>query len=224
MPETLGLGRTPFLWHCFDLRPELPKRWREDGIAVAERFAAERSLVPTSVTSREDAQVSSIPVLTVGGRRVTEHLPWLYSLYQTRLRDLAQHFSSETVVCATDIRYGVTLNVQRGRAMRYEAHVDSNPIEGLLYFTTHPPGRGGDLRVSNVGDVAGLTEIDADMACIYPVAGHVVYFDARHHSHYVTGLVDDGDMRVVAAMNFYTPASPESSRPTDLNKHLFGEQ
>jgi hypothetical protein len=163
-------------------------------------------------------------VLTVGGRRVAEQLPWLYSLYQTRFRDLAQQLTSEPVTCASDVRYGVTLNVQRGGSMRYEAHVDSNPIEGLLYFTSHPPNRGGDLRVSNVGDVAGIAEIDADVTCIYPVAGHIIYFDARHHSHYVTSLADNGDMRVVAAMNFYTPASPEGSRPRDLNKHLFGEE
>jgi hypothetical protein len=218
------LARTPFLWHCYDLRSELPERWHEEGVGVAERFAAEKSLVPTSVTSREDERVSSIPVLTVGGSRVAEQLPWLYSLYRTRFRDLAQRLTSEPLVCASDDRYGVTLNVQRGRGMRYEAHVDSNPIEGLLYFTSHAPGQGGDLRVSNVGDVEGTAEIDADMTCIYPVAGHIVYFDARHHSHYVTGLAEDHDLRVVAAMNFYTPASPESSRPKDLNKHLFGKE
>ena len=214
----------PFLWHCYDLRSELPEHWQDEGISVAERFAAERSLVPTSVTSREDEQVSSIPVQTVGGRRVAEHLPWLHSLYQTRFRDLAQLLTSEPIVCASDVRYGVTLNVQRGSAMRYEAHVDSNPIEGLLYFTNHMPSQGGELRVSNVGDVDGIAAIDADMTRIYPIAGHLVFFDARHHSHYVTGLADDGGIRVVAAMNFYTPASPESSRPKDLNKHLFGEE
>lgn len=215
--------RMPFLWHCYDVRPELPERWQEEGTAAAKRFAAERSLVPTSVTSREDARVSSIPVLTVGGRYVAEQLPWLYSLYKTRFRDLAQQLTSEPVACANDVRYGITLNVQRGSAMRYEAHVDSNPIEGLLYFTSHPPDHGGDLRVSNIGDVAGIAEIDADVTCIYPVAGHIVYFDARRHSHYVTRLADDGDMRIVATMNFYTPAVPESSRPKDLNQHLFGD-
>jgi hypothetical protein len=30
-------------------------------------------------------------------------------------------------------------------------------------------------------------------------------------------------MRVVAVMNFYTRSCPESTRPTDLNRHLFGE-
>jgi hypothetical protein len=213
----------PFLWHGYDLRSELPEGWQEEGIAVAQRSAAEKSLVPTSVTSREDSTTAAIPVLTVGGRGVAEQLPWLYTLYQTRFRDLAQQLATEPVVCAADLRYGVTLNVQRGESMRYEAHVDSNPIEGLLYFTSHPSGSGGDLHVSNIGDVAGVAEIDADVTCIYQVAGHIIFFDARHHSHYVTSLTARDDVRIVAAMNFYTPASPEGARPADLNKHLFGE-
>jgi hypothetical protein len=31
------------------------------------------------------------------------------------------------------------------------------------------------------------------------------------------------DMRVVAVMNFYTESCPESSRPLELNRHLFGQ-
>jgi hypothetical protein len=30
-------------------------------------------------------------------------------------------------------------------------------------------------------------------------------------------------MRVVAVMNFYTESCPESSRPLELNRHLFGQ-
>jgi hypothetical protein len=215
--------RLPFLWHCYDLSAELPTGWREQASAAASSLATEKDLVPTSVTSREDMNVTAIPVLTVGGRRVAAELPWLYDLYKTRLRQLAQSVAPEPVACASDPRYGVTLNIQRGNAMRYEAHVDSNPIEGLLYFTTHPPGSGGELRVSNRGDVAGINEIDIDVTCIYPVAGHLVLFDARHHSHYVAALRSEHDIRVVAAMNFYIPSVPESARPADLNRHLFGE-
>lgn len=212
----------PFLWHCYDLRSELPSGWQEEVAQVVERSAAARTLVPTSVTSREQSAGIDIPVLTVPGSKVRDELPWLFELYHSRLRDLAQALTSEPVSVAADLRYGVNLNVQQGRMMRYECHVDSNPIQGMLYFTDHPPGTGGELVVANRGDVSGKEAVDADASRIYPVAGHLVFFDARHHTHYVRGTEADGGLRVAAAMNFYTPSSPEADRPKDLNRHLFG--
>ena len=38
---------------------------------------------------------------------------------------------------ARDKRYGIVLNVQRGTTMRFECHVDSNPLTGLLFYTDH---------------------------------------------------------------------------------------
>ena len=32
------------------------------------------------------------------------------------------------------------------------------------------------------------------------------------------------DMRIVAVMNFYTESCPESTRPRELNKHLYGDE
>lgn len=217
-----ALRPLPFLWHCVDLRSELPENWQSDAVDVARRFSAERTLVPTSVTSREASTDLRIPVLTVGGARLRDALPWLYELYRTRLRLIAQQLTGEEVSVANDVRYGINLNVQRGRSMRYECHVDSNPIQGMLYFTDHPPGTGGELVVSNRGDVKGREEVDADAACIYPVAGHLLLFDARKHTHYVEGVQDGEGWRVAAAMNFYTTSAPESQRPSDLNRHLFG--
>ena len=59
-------------------------------------------------------------------------------------------------MAAADDRYGVVLNVQRGTKMRFECHVDSNPLTGLLFCTDHAgrrrarlrarPGRGGHRR------------------------------------------------------------------------------
>jgi len=216
------ISRVPFHWHSFDLRAELPAGWQIAILDVAENRARARTLVPTSVTSRESSADMEIAALTVGGKTVASELPWLYGLYCNRLRELAQEISPEPLSAAVDVRYAINLNVQRGRAMRYECHVDSNPIQGLLYVTDHPPGSGGELVVSNLGDVAGVEEVDRDATRIHPVAGYLVLFDARHHTHYVAGVERDDALRVVAAMNFYTPSCPESSRPTDLNDHLFG--
>ena len=43
--------------------------------------------------------------------------------------------------------------------MRYECHVDSNPIEGLLYLTEHPEGNRGELVVSLGYSAKGPDEI-----------------------------------------------------------------
>lgn len=218
----LAPTRIPFLWHTFDLRAELPPRWDTRILALAEARSTSRTLVASSTTSRERDRSQEIPVLTVGGHVVAQELPWLYDLYRNRFRDLAQELTGEPVSVAEDVRYGINLNVQRGAGMRYECHVDSNPIQGLLYVTSHPAGTGGDLVVSNRGAVYGRDTIDEDATRIYPVAGYLVLFDARDHSHYVDDVRASTHLRVVAAMNFYTPSCPEAARPEDLNRHLFG--
>ena len=214
---------SPFVWHTYDVRPILPGTWQEDLLAIAGRDARDRTLAPTSITSREAPGVAGVPVSTVGGETLRRLAPWLFDLYEGEFRELAQLLSDEPVTTATRDRIAVHLNVQRGRHMRYEAHVDSNPIEGLLYVTSHPAGAGGELVVDQAGEAVGLDEINVTPAVIYPTAGYLVFFDARRHSHYVSPLAQDTDVRVVAAMNFYTPSCPESARPADLDRHLFGE-
>jgi hypothetical protein len=68
----------------------------------------------------------------------------------------------------------------------------------------------------------GVEGIEEDASVVYPIAGNLIFFDARHFAHYVRPLADSAAVRIVAAMNFYTPSSPESHRPPDLNRHLFG--
>lgn len=214
--------RMPFVWHAVDLRPELPVGWQLAIHELAERHAAPHELLPTSVTSRESVGVTAVPVLTVDGGPIALELPWLQRLYTDRMRVIAEHVFREPVATAVNESYGINLNIQRGASMRYEAHVDSNPIGGLLYTTDHPAGGGGELVVSNRGDVSGIAEIEEDCTRIHPVAGHFVLFDARRHSHYVAPLADPEGLRIVVAMNFYTASAPESARPADLNGHLFG--
>ena len=210
-----------FVWHTFDVRPDLPDGWQADLLAISES-AVSRALTPTSVTSREDSSVRQVPVSTVGGLTLDEKAPWLLELYRTLFRDLGQSIVNEKLSTARDPRISINLNVQRGSAMRYEAHVDSNPLEGLLYVTDHPAGSGGELVVSQVMGARGIREIEENAAIIYPKAGHLVFFDAREHAHYVRPLRSADGVRVVAAMNFYTPSCSEDDRPADLNRHLFG--
>ncbi len=212
-----------FSWRTFDVEDLLPRSWREELLELAQQQATHRTLRPRSVTSREGDRDLALPVITVGGRVLREHVPWLASLYEGFFREFAATCSSEPVRTAVDDRYGINLNVQRGRTMRYECHVDSNPVEGLLYVTDHPRSEGGELVVANHPGATSVEEVDRDCSVLHPVAGRLVFFDARQFAHYVRPLRDDGAVRAVVAMNFYTPSSPESSRPADLNDHLFGE-
>ncbi len=49
----------------------------------------------------------------------------------------------------------------------------------------------------------------------------MIFFDGREHPHYARPLSAESDLRVVAVMNFYTESYPESTRPPELNRHLF---
>ena len=209
-----------FQWREFDVASQLPADWTTEILALVSQASRRRTLVATSVTSREATRNIQIPVETVGGDIVRRELPWLFSLYEGLFLRLGQTCVSDTLAPATRDRYAINLNVQRGTHMRYECHVDSNPLEGLLYVTSHPQGAGGELVVSNSTTALGPEAINVDCVRIFPREGTLVFFDARQHPHYVAPLRDDRDVRVVVAMNYYTPRCSEAHRPADLDKHL----
>jgi hypothetical protein len=207
----------------FEVWNILPEGWQASLLSLAARKSVARTLIPTSVTSREAGPDLHIPVLTVGGRTVVDQAAWLDNLYRNQFRELASVVAGQPVSCAQDRRYGVVLNVQRGSDMRYECHVDSNPIEGILYVTSHSLGSGGEMVVARNPAARSVADIENDCDILYPMAGRLVFFDARERPHYVRALNDPCGIRVVAAMNFYTAESTEADRPMDLNRHLFGE-
>ena len=120
----------------------------------------------------------------------------------------------ERVTAAADERYGVVLNVQQGTTMRFECHVDSNPLTGLLFFTDHSSG--GELVIAHDPAASDIQAVERDCSVIRPHAGHLIFFDARRHPHYARPLVSEACTRVVAVMNFYTESFPESTRPAEL--------
>jgi hypothetical protein len=210
-----------FRWTTFDVHALLPPGWQREVGSLAAN--AEFRMFPrTPILSREAADVSSIPRGRVHAEQIRERLPWLHELYRGPFLDLAREAWTEPVVTASDPRYGVVLNVQRGTSMRFECHVDSNPLTGLLFFTDHE--KGGELVVGNNPIAASLAEIERDCSVLRPHAGHLIFFDARHHPHYARPLRSESDTRVLADMNFYTESFPESTRPRELNRHLYGNQ
>src|ERR1700722_8699063 len=211
-----------FYWTTFNVSSLLPEDWRADIAAVAA--GADFHAFPrTPVLSREAKDVTHINRGRVNADNVQQQLPWLYKLYRGEFLDLARRTRQETVEPALDDRYGVVLNVQEGESMRFECHVDSNPLTGLLFLTDHPAG-GGELVVGHNSAAASIEAVERDCSVIRPHAGHLIFFDGKTHPHYERVLLSGSDVRVVAVMNFYTGSCPESTRPPELNRHLFGQR
>ncbi|MCO1658884.1 2OG-Fe(II) oxygenase [Pseudonocardia humida] len=214
-------GLEIFRWHTFNVRSILPQDWASQLLSIAEHHAQQITLIPDSPTSREVSDVTEVPTATVDGIVLSREAPWLLDLYRGPFRDLGQTVVQETLSPAGDPKIAANLNVQTGIKMRYEAHVDTNPLQGMLYVTDHPPGDGGELVVAQDVHAVGTVGIDSNASVIYPTSGCLIFFDARRNPHYVRPLRRRGATRVAVAMNFYTPSCPESSRPPDLTTHLF---
>jgi len=210
-----------FCWTTFDVTNRLPNGWRRAARA-AGASADFREFPRTPILSRESVQVPYIRRGRLHAHQVRPRLPWLYQLYRDFFLELAGDACAEPVAPALDERYGVVLNVQRGTRMRFECHVDSNPLTGLLFCTDHPAG-GGELVFAHDPAATDVEAVDRDCTVIRPHAVHLIFFDGRYHPHYARPLVDETDIRVVAVMNFYTKFYPESTRPPELNRHLFGD-
>lgn len=212
-----------FSWTTFDVTSCLPENWQEDIGAVATE-ADFREFPRTPILSREAAHVAHIPRGRVHADRVRESLPWLYGLYRGYFLELAREVEAERVTAARDDRYGIVLNVQRGADMRFECHIDSNPITGLLFCTDHPTGGGGELVFGHDPAAGDVDAVERECSVIRPHAGHLIFFEGSKLPHYARPLGSESDMRVVAVMNFYTESCPESTRPLGLNRHLFGRE
>ena len=211
-----------FSWTTFNVASLLPPDWHRD-IAAVSAEADFREFPRTPVLSREAQDVTYILRGRVRAQEVQQGLPWLYKLYQNEFLGLATDAYRGRVETAIDDRYGIVLNVQRGDDMRFECHVDSNPLTGLLFCSDHPVG-GGELVVSHDEAATGVEGVERDCSVIQPQAGYLIFFDGKTHPHYARVLRSASDVRVVAVMNFYTEACPESTRPPELNQHLFGRR
>jgi hypothetical protein len=218
-----GMRTAPALcWTTFDLASRLPGDWQQAIVAVAA--AAHFGRYPrTPILSREATGVAHIYRGRVPADQIRHRLPWLYALYRQEFLELASEAYGDDVMPALDDRYGIVLNVQRGTEMRFECHIDSNPLTGLLFCTDHPAGAGGELVFAHDPGAADVAAVEHDCSVIRPHAGHLIFFDGRKYPHYARRLASGSDVRVVAVMNFYTPSCPESTRPSGLNRHLFGQ-
>jgi hypothetical protein len=211
-----------FRWTEFDVSGLLPLDWPDD-IKKISLDADFRDFPRTPILSREADDVTHITRGRVHSWQVQQRLPWLYEMYRDQFLGLVRQSWDEPIEPAVDDRYGVVLNVLRGSKMRFECHIDSNPVTGLLFFTSHPAG-GGELVIGHDPSGVGVEELDRDGTAVEPQAGKLIIFDGHTYPHYARSLMSESDVRVVAVMNFYTASHPESFRPPALNRHLFGDK
>lgn len=198
-----------------DVSPLLPTDWVDQVRACTEASAQWRRGRSGNVTSREGEFDETEPpeVGVISGDKVARHLPWLADLYAETFLEYANRFGGPYVV-SQDIKSSININHSR-RGMRYEWHVDSNPLTALLYATTHGPGRGGELVFRPDPEVEQTAGWQVRVA---PKAGQLLLFDARRAAHCVTPLLDPD--RISVPMNYYLAAA-EQERPQGLDAYLY---
>ena len=187
----------------------LPQDWYEQIVRVAHTKSFPTFLDGKSSTSREPEGSSGAYVFVVPGQEILEELQWLYSLYRNELLALAnEHFSGPYIV-ADSVEASVNLNLLQGVAARYEWHVDSNPLTGLLFVTEHGEEDGGKL----------VFQLKDRLVHVTPKKGLFILFDARDIPHTVLPLKKD-TFRISIPMNYYFKEGSQE-RPVDLDRYIY---
>jgi hypothetical protein len=188
----------------------LPSDWLAQISQTIATHGIRTVLSGASEQSREASSDYEIPVLVVTGDACSSALPWLYSLYENELLLFASKAYGKQLFAANDIRSSININCLRGVGSRYESHVDTNPVTGLLFACDATPETGGSL----VFQRAGFPE-----AVVWPRKGVFIAFDAREIPHFVSALRVSMD-RISVPMNYYDDSIAQH-RPTGLDDRLY---
>ena len=216
-----GLPPELFRWHVFQVGDFLPDGWIEELLALAERKSERREFRATTVVTAREADDGPIPIDAVDGDHLAAEVPWLVDLYRGWFAEIGATLGDSTIYPSNNHKVALSLNIQTGTTARYPCHVDSNPLEGLLYLTDCDTNTGGELVVGLDPATSNVEEVDRHCELIYPRAGQLFFFDARRHAHYVRPLRQEGAMRAVVTMNYYSESCPETRRPAGLDEQLF---
>lgn len=187
----------------------LPTNWDKDLLSLANSNSYLVHLDGKSSTSREPSSSEGADVLVVDGEIIAKKLTWLESLYKNELLELANRGFNNKYTTSNSIQNGININYLKGANARYEWHVDSNPLTGILYATTHNQGDGGEL----------IFDVNGDVQILYPSKGLFILFDAREIPHTVMPLKVN-TFRISVPMNFYFE-NEEQKRPSDLDSYIY---
>jgi hypothetical protein len=188
-----------------------PTNWVDEILETTKRYAELCILDGRSSTSREGEDVKPMKICVVTGNIVRRELPWLYDAYRGPLKYLAQQLIGKEIETGNDLNSSININLLEGQGDRYERHVDSNPVTGLLFVTTLKEEHGGALVFEHSGTSSDL---------IYPRSGLFIAFDALQTTHYVAPLLQPCS-RITVPMNYFI-AGTDQTRPGDLDSYLYG--
>jgi hypothetical protein len=203
--------------------------WEDEVQKVAMAHSTITELRLSHRTSRDSPDVTSAHIRGVGGLVIMQELPWLYGQYHDEsgsIRQQAQSLHKRVVVPSEDPGYGVSLHASTSEAPGYEVHVDSNPLQAMLYVGSHEEGEelkeDGELVFSLNKTALGVEEVEAGPKhVVRPRSGQLLMFDARRHPHYVR-QVKSGE-RVALAMNYYFMDQSLRQPSEDLKQFLSGK-
>lgn len=190
----------------------LPPDWINQIEALALKRAIYKTLNGASITSRESQDARPATVGVVTGDAIWEEMRWLYDLYAGPLLEWACRLAPQRLAIAADKTSSVNINVLAGINSRYERHVDTNPVTGLLFASNLSARDGGGLVFDHA---SGFSDV------IYPRCGLFLAFDATATPHYVAPLRKD-KQRISIPMNYYVHGA-QQFRPKDLNTYLYGQ-
>jgi hypothetical protein len=192
--------------------------YAERCVFVAREHGRPRLLTGRASTSR-GVEFSDHDVHTVvlsDGAVVDEHLPWLTRLYRGAFLQLANELvgpvTGRRYVPSSDQVSAMNLNLLTP-GERYEWHVDSNALTGLLFCPVGP-----DPSELVFSSPAGTSSSETWTSAFESAWGHMLLFDARQAPHCVRNVTVD---RVTVPMNFHLD-DRRSERPPDLDAYLYG--
>jgi hypothetical protein len=189
----------------------LPSYWIEDILKLAEDHAVFVHLDGSTDTSFEPDDTEGTNYEVVPGDVLRDGLDWLYKLYTGELLHLASRASGIDLAPAESLRYGVNINKLTGPGARYEWHVDSNPVTGVLFVTSHPPDEGGELLLRHGGE---------EEVRISPVSGHFFVFPAAEVPHAVAPM-KGATVRITVPMSYFRNGEAQIL-DLALEEYLFG--
>lgn len=190
----------------------LPENWVSQILTVADEDSYLVRLDGKSSTSREPEDTEGAEVFVVEGDIIAAKLPWLHKLYQNDFLEFANNHFNGLYDYAENIKSGTNINLLKGKNARYEWHVDSNPLTGVLFVTTHNEGDGGEL----------IFRLPTETITVYPKSGTLILFDARKIPHTVLPLQKD-TIRISVPLNFYNQGQLQI-RPDDLDTYIYNKQ
>lgn len=178
---------------------------------TAQQFCKMVTLDSLTPDSTLENPAQSLTYSIASGELISNELPQVFELYTDILPKLVKSYIGLSIVPSKYTRTAITLNLL-GKGERYELHVDSNSVTGLLYVNSLTQEEGGTLR---------LHYPDREPLDIQPVAGDFLLYDARWVPHEVLPVRSSAG-RLSLPMNYFLETDIEL-RPDRLDDYLFGD-